>query len=146
MAIRLSTGAVTKVLGTSSLKTLLTACFIDIYSGTQPTLPDDVPVGTKLVTIYSDGTTTGLGWGTAAAGVLPKATAETWSGTVLASGTAGWFRIREAGDAGTSSSTTAVRIDGSIATSGADMNLGSLSLTIGAPFQLTSAQLQLPQT
>jgi hypothetical protein len=146
MPIRLSTGAATKVLDTGSLKTLLTACFIDIYSGTQPTLPDDVPSGTKLVTIYSNGTSTGLGWGTAVAGVLPKATAETWSGTVLANGTAGWFRIREASDAGTASSTTAVRIDGNIATSGADMNLGSLSLTLGAPFQLTSAQLTLPQT
>ena len=146
MALRLSTGAATKVLGTSSLKTLLTACFIDIFSGTQPTLPDDVPTGTKLVTLYSDGTTTGLGWGTAAAGVLPQATGETWSGTVGTGGTAGWFRIREAGDAGTSSSTTAVRVDGSIATSGADMNLGSLTLVGGAPFVLTTAQLTLPQT
>lgn len=146
MSLRLSTGCATKVLGTSSLKTLLTACFIDIYSGTQPTTPDEAPSGTKLVTLYSDGTATGLGWGTAAAGVLPKASGETWSGTCLATGTAGWFRIREAGDAGTSLSTTAVRIDGTIATSGADMNLGSLSLVSGAPFVLSSGQITLPQT
>lgn len=144
MAIRLSTGCSTKVLGTGSVKSVFTACFIDIYSGSQPTSPDDVPNGTKLLTLYSDGSSAGLNWGTAAAGSLPKASGETWSGTILASGVAGWFRIREASDAGTASSSTAARIDGSIATSGADLNLNSLTLTAGAPFTLSAASITLP--
>ena len=59
---------------------------------------------------------------------------------------AGWFRLREASDAGTAQSTTAARMDGSIATSGAQMNLGSLTLTQGAPFVLTAATFTLPQS
>lgn len=145
MPLRISTGAANKMLGTSSLRTQLVDCFIDIYSGTQPAFPDDVPNGTRLVTLYSNGSSAGLEWDAPVAGVMQKAAAETWSGTVLANGTAGWFRIREATDPGTAASTTFTRVDGSIATSGADMNLGSLTLTVGAPFQLTSAQLTLPR-
>jgi hypothetical protein len=146
MATRLSTGLVSKLAVTSNLRTIFTACFLDIYSGVQPTSADDVPNGIKLVTIYNNGVSTGLNWEAAAlTGVLLKLASETWSGTVLATGTAGWFRLREAGDAGTSSSTTAARVDGGIASSGAQMDLANLSLTIGAPFVLPSGQITLPK-
>lgn len=147
MATRLSTGLVNKLMATGSFKSVFTACFIDVYSGTQPASADDAPTGTKLVTLYSNGSSTGLNWESAAVnGTLSKLNSETWSGTVVNTGTAGWFRMREATDAGTAPSTTAARFDGSISTSGAQMNLGSLTLTAGAPFVLTAANFTLPQS
>lgn len=88
----------------------------------------------------------GLRFDVATAGSIPKLVADTWSGLGLApGGTAGWFRVRESGDTGTGATTTAARLDGSVSTSGADMNLGSLTVTTGAPFILSSAALTLPQ-
>ena len=86
----------------------------------------------------------GLHFGTVAAGVLSKVAAEDWKGTVLANGTAGWFRIRETGDTGTADTTTAVRYDGAIAASGAQMNLAVQTLSIGAPFTVPSGSITLP--
>lgn len=145
MAVRFSTGCANKMLGTSPLRTLLTNCFIDIYTGTQPASPDTGATGTKLVRLYANGTSTGLNFDAPVANVLTKAAAETtWSGTVLADGTAGYFRICENTDAGTATSTTAVRIDGSIATSGADMNLGNVLLSLGSTFSITTGTITLP--
>lgn len=147
MALRLSTGMVNKLMDTASFKTLLAGCFIDIYSGTQPASADDAATGTKLVTLTKSGDgVTGLTFeATATNGVLEKNPAETWQGTAVAGGTAGWFRMREASDTGVGASTTAVRVDGAISTSGAEMNLGSLTITQGAPFILSSAAFTLPK-
>lgn len=150
MATRLSTGLVNKLLDTNSFKTLFNGAsgfFIDVYSGAQPASADDAPNGTKLVTLYSNGTSTGLTLeASATGGVIEKNASETWSGTAVATGTAGWFRMREFGDAGTALSTTAVRLDGAVATSGAQLNLGSLTFTTGAPFVLPTAAFTLPQS
>lgn len=147
MALTLSTGCAKKLMDTSPLRTLLNLCKINIYSGAKPTSPDDVPTGTLLVTITNNSTATGLTWdATAPGGVLPKAPAETWSGTILATGTAGWFRIWESGDTPANASTTAVRIDGTISSTGADLNLTNLSLVTGAPFIMSSASLTLPKS
>lgn len=48
-------------------------------------------------------------------------------------------------DTGTSASATALRIDGAVGTSGAEMNLGSLVFTATAPFVMASAAFTLPQ-
>lgn len=146
MALTLSTGCVKKLMDTNPFKTVFNLCFIDIYSGSKPTSPDNAPNGTLLVTVSNAGTATGLTWSaTAPAGVISKNGAETWSGTIAASGTAGWFRIRESGDVTpNSSSTTLARVDGTVSTSGADMNLGSLTFTAAAPFVLTQSDITLP--
>jgi hypothetical protein len=235
MAARLSTGLIKALMDTSAFKTLFTLGFIDIYSGTQPAHPDAAPTGTKLCTLYSDGSSTGLNFAEiAVGGELDKLSSETWSGTVLADGVAGWFRLRAANDpgavsaggtvsaaaraanaavivftengharnvgdkvitsgftpsaynghftiiakdtntwsvigtsvaggsgdsssvqgtyttstptadAGTSSSSTAIRYDGAIATSGAEMTLGNLSMITGAPVVVSSAAFTLP--
>jgi hypothetical protein len=90
----------------------------------------------------------GLTFGNATAGVLSKAVSETWSGNCVADGTAGWFRLRTSGDAGTALDSGLIypRFDGSIATSGAQMNLGSLTLTNTAPFIIPVAAFTLPQS
>jgi hypothetical protein len=49
--MRLSTGTTNKMMDTGSFKDIFTDCVIDIYSGVQPTLPDNVPNGSLLVTV-----------------------------------------------------------------------------------------------
>lgn len=238
MAARLSTGLVAALMGMVNFRSAFTLGFLDIYSGVQPTLPDNVPNGTKLCTLYSDGVSVGLSFGlTEPDGVASIIAGQTWTGTVLATGTAGWFRLRAANDpgtvaagpttitaasraanqavivftanghtnlvgdvlcsagftaaaynvnnkpivavttntfsvigesvassggdtasvvgtyttsrpaadAGTANSTTALRYDGAIATSGVEMSLGNLALITGAPFVISNATFTLPQ-
>ncbi|WP_018609488.1 hypothetical protein [Uliginosibacterium gangwonense] len=148
MALRLSTGLVNAVMASSSLKAAIEGAngfVIDIYSGTQPTSPDAAATGTLLVTVSNNGAGTGMHMGaTATAGVISKAGAETWSGTAVAAGTAGWFRCRQVGDTGAAASNSAIRFDGAIATSGAEMTLGSLTISASAPFVLSTANFTLP--
>ena len=87
----------------------------------------------------------GLRCGAPTVGVLPKLASQVWSGVAVAAGTAGWFRLRENIDTGVGATTTGVRYDGAIGTSGAEMNLGSLSIALSAPFSITGAAFTLPQ-
>lgn len=82
----------------------------------------------------------------AAAGVFNKDATQTWSGTAVATGTAGWFRYcGSVVDAGSlDSSAVFIRLDGSIATSGADMNFSSTSVTSGALQTLSTFSLTIP--
>lgn len=88
----------------------------------------------------------GLTFGKAAAGVLPKNTTQTWSGVAAASGTAGWFRfvgaVADSGAADTSESQ--VRLDGSVSTSGAQLNMNSTTITATATQTVTSFPMTLP--
>lgn len=157
MPLRLSTGLVNKLMDTGSFKSVFentgaggdAGFLIDVYSGTQPTAADDASAGTLLVTISAGGAGTGCTFEASAgsnAGELEKNAGETWTGTAVATGTAGWFRLRRKADAGTASSTSEPRVDGAISTSGAQMNLGSLSITTGAPFVLSAAAFTLPRS
>lgn len=87
-----------------------------------------------------------LKWGNAAAGVLAKLSTETWSGTAVATGTAGWFRIEASvTDAGGLDSTESViRADGAIATSGAELNMTPTSITSAAVQTLSTFTITLP--
>jgi hypothetical protein len=81
---------------------------------------------------------TGLQWEAAAdSGELLKEQDQDWEeDAVLADGTAGWFRIYEATDTPSAASTTAARADGTIGTSGADMNMSSVNLVTGVPLTM----------
>jgi hypothetical protein len=76
----------------------------------------------------------GLRFGTASAGVIAKLSTQSWTGVNAATGTAGWYRfygsVADAG--GADSAGTAIREDGSVATSGAQLNMTSTSLTSAA--------------
>ncbi|MBF0517766.1 MAG: hypothetical protein HQK97_11740 [Nitrospirae bacterium] len=126
-----------------SLQEIFYKGFIQIYSGSQPTLPDNVPSGTLLCTLYSDGTSAGLSFDDAAAGTIAKAAAETWSGTAVATATAGWFRLMAAGDDGAASATEE-RIDGAVATSGSQLNMSSTSITQGAVQTISTFTITMP--
>lgn len=88
----------------------------------------------------------GLRFDAAAGGVLPKLASQVWSGVNGATGTAGWFR--EYGSTADSHALDAagvvLRVDGAIATSGAEMNLNSTAFVSGATTTLASAALTIP--
>lgn len=143
MSLNRSTALRNKLLDTGSFKTIFALCFINIYSGSRPSTADEaVPGGSVLLaTISKDGGVTGLSWDTAAAsGELLKKQDEVWQeDSVIATGVAGWFRIWEATDTPGGASTTKARADGVIGTSGADLNLSSVSLTAGVPLTISNA-------
>lgn len=70
-------------------------------------------------------------------GVISKE-ATAWSGVVASTGTATWFMLVTDNDPGTASSSTARRIIGSVGTSGADLNLSSVSLVAAASVTVNS--------
>lgn len=144
MALRLSTGLRQALLGTADFKTEFTACFLNIYTGSQPTSPDDVASGTLLATIYSDGAAIGISFDAPVLGVIAKAVAQTWSGTAAATGTAGYFRLYEAATDPSLASTTDSRMDGAIATSGGELNMSSTAVVATAVQTVTSFNVTLP--
>jgi hypothetical protein len=88
----------------------------------------------------------GMQWGDSAAGVLIKLASQTWSGVAGAAGTAGWFRIESAvNDAGgTDSTESIIRVDGAVATSGAEMNMTPTSIAAAATQTITAFTVTLP--
>jgi hypothetical protein len=87
---------------------------------------------------------TGITFDSAAAGVIAKAVAETWRFTGLADGTAGWFRLYQAADTITNSSTSVARVDGAIGTSGADLNLSNLAIVTGQVNTVDTFTITMP--
>ena len=151
MTVRLSDGLRTAMLETGSLESALALGFIFIHTGAQPAAANNAATGTLLVTIAVSDGATGLSFDAiATAGVLAKAAAETWSGTAAATGTAGWFRFNEliTDKAGTTTamaalSTTAQRLDGSIAVSGGDLQMSNTSIVAAAIQTISTFNLTL---
>jgi len=146
--MKASTGLRNKMLDTGSLKSLLDGGKIKIYSGTLPATADaaigSAGSNTLLSTITDNDTVAGLNFDTAAAsGQLAKDPAQTWRGTNVASGTAAFFRFVQTADDG-SSSTTAVRIQGTIASFGADLNISSVALSSGATQDIDNFIIAIP--
>ncbi|MGH8562707.1 MAG: hypothetical protein ACREXW_00950 [Gammaproteobacteria bacterium] len=137
-----------KLLDTGAFRTVFNLSFIDIWSGSRPATPDEaIPTSSvKLCTITNNSTATGLTFEAAAvAGEILKKASETWSGTILADGIAGFFRLRENSDAGTAATTTLARIDGTVGTSGADLNLSSTTLVAAAPLTVPTGKFKMPK-
>ena len=124
MAIKTSTGLRNAMLATGSAKAALDGGRINIYAGAAPATADDAVGGaTLLCAITLNSTGTGILFDTAAVnGVLAKKPSETWSGAIASTGTAAWYRHVAAADDGTLS-TTAPRIQGTVALIGADLNI-----------------------
>lgn len=88
----------------------------------------------------------GLTFGDASSGTLVKNPLETWTGLGLAAGTAGWFRF-EGALADTEASDTAGafnRLDGNISTSGANLNMSSTTVAVGATQTVSTFNLTVP--
>jgi hypothetical protein len=141
MAVRTSTGLLNALLVTGSFRATMNLGFINIYSGSQPASANDaVPSGSVLLATIRNASddTTGLTLETvAASGVVLKEQDEVWrEDSIIASGIAGWFRYYAAAGNPAISSTTEIRLDGAVGTSGAQLNLGSVNLVQGAPLVL----------
>ena len=114
------------------------AALVRIYDGAQPANPD-VAIGGQ--TLLAELTCTDPAFGAAAdAGPGGRATANavTDDASANATGTASWFRA-------VTSAGTAV-IDGSVSTSGADLNLNSVAISAGATVSITSWTVTMPET
>ena len=101
---------------------------IEIRTGTKPATPETAASGTLLATVAVSGSFTASGGSITAAN--PAAV------TVAASGTAGHFRVKTSG--GTA------KIDGTVGTSGADMNLDTVALIAGGTVDLGVPTFTVP--
>ena len=105
---------------------------VNIYSGAQPATPETAITSQVLlatITLPASSAFTSSN-GVMTAGAISNATIGT-------SGTAAWFRwVKSDG--------TTVIADGSVGTSGADMNLNSVALSAGATLATTSFTFTIP--
>jgi len=142
MALKLSTGLRDDMLDTNPFRTSLDASRLKIYSGAAPASADDAE-GTELVDIGSAHVDTHCHFLAAAvAGVISK-DANVWSGVAGATGTASYFRLVVNTDTGVLS-TTEIRLQGTIGTSGADLNMSSVSIVSGATQTIDTFDLTMP--
>jgi len=107
------------------------AATIEVRSGSQPATANDAATGTLLATF----TLADPAFGAASGGVANLASTPR-STTGAAAGTAGWFRAKD--------SNGATVFDGSVGTSGADMNLNTLTISVGVSVEITSGTVTMP--
>ena len=148
MASRLSSGARSAIL--QKYAEVFQDCTIDFFNGLQPPSPDDAETGQRLLTVtlnsgeFTPGSpTNGLEFGAEADQVLHKKAGEVWSGIGLATGVAGWARIY-GNNKITGASTTAIRWDMSVGTSGAQINMPNTTITEGIPVTIDRANIPMP--
>jgi hypothetical protein len=131
MAVRLSSSLATS-LADAIDAALGNAGTIKIYTGAQPATADTSVGGATLLATFTLGSP---GFGNAASGVI------TLNGTPLtvaaaATGTAGFFRMATSGGAAI--------LDGSVGTSGNQINLNTTSITSGVNVTITSGTITMP--
>lgn len=107
--------------------------YLRIYSGSQPSAPEDAASGTLLAELRFGATAFD-----AASGGIAAANAITAEDSAPDTGTAGWFRVFA------SDGTTALW-DGSVGTSGADMNINSLAIVTGDEVSISGFTVIFPQ-
>ncbi len=127
MAITISVVAV-QAMGVALATDIGSGATIEIRSGSKPATPETAASGTLLATVAISGSFTSTG------GVLTSA--DPTSVTIAATGTAGYFRVKASG--GTA------KIDGTVGTSGADMNLATVALSSGATLDLGVPSFAVP--
>lgn len=149
MTVRLSTGLRNNLAGSTGFAATFANGIIEVRTGTQPATADAAATGTLLGTVtlnsgaFTPGTATnGLTFNAAAGGAVTKS--GVWSMVGVAAGTAGWFRLKGNALDNDALSTTLPRLDGSIAVSGADMNLSNISISPGAPSTVDSFTFTFP--
>jgi hypothetical protein len=145
MAFQVSTALRNYMLDSGSFKAAMDLGFLKIYEGTVPADADAaLDTAGLLCTLSVDGLGTGLTWeASAVSGVLSKTTSETWQGQNTDSGTATFFRFVQPADTG-AASTTELRVQGTVGLVGAELNLSSVTLTIGAVQTVNHFNVALP--
>ena len=150
MALLYSTGYRMGSLGSAASPTgnpiqdLLASGEIKIYSGTAPATADAAVTGTLLAAINNGGA--GTLFAEPSSNAIAIAGGETWSIAAVATGTASYFRyVIKATDDGLLS-TTQVRIQGTVGTSGADMIIGNTAIVSGATQTIDTFTLTAPES
>lgn len=118
-----------------ALAALAISGLIRIYDGTQPASADVTVSGQTLLAELTFGSPA---FGTSVSGVL-TAEAIAMDSAAEASGDASWFRVVQAG-------TGFALWDGSVGTSGCDMNLNSITVTSGLPVSISSFVHTVPKS
>ena len=133
-----------------SLKGIFKDGVMRIYDGIQPATADLVETGSLVATITKDSgvftagaVANGLEFQDAAGGVMSKLSTETWSGLGLGTYTAGWFRFYT-NALGTGASGTAIRFDGSVGTSGQQLNLNATAIILNLPISILTFTVTMP--
>ena len=145
MAFKVSTGLRNYMLDTGAFKTAMDLGFLRIYEGTVPA-DADAALGTAtiLCDLSVDGLGTGLTWeATAVSGIIAKTAAETWQGQNSDSGTATFFRFVQPVDTG-GAVPAELRVQGLVGLVGAELNLSSVTLTVGAVQTVNHFNVALP--
>lgn len=127
MALTISAAAA-QAMATALATDIGATATIEIRTGTKPATPETAASGTLLATVAISGSFT------AAGGAITAA--DPTSVTVATSGTAGHFRVKTSG--GTA------KIDGTVGTSGADMNLSTTALVAGGTVDLGVPTFTVP--
>jgi hypothetical protein len=146
-------GTVVAIARGGSLKDIFKDGQMHIYSGSQPSSPDAAVAGTLLLTVTeSAGAFVHGAFDNALEfeddptdGEMEKASGETWQGDGVAAGTAGYFRLVANPTDNGAADTVLPRVDGSVGTSGADLNMSTTTITVGATYTIDSFKLTLPQ-
>ena len=111
----------TVVTSVNSVTALCNSGFLNIYTGSQPALNGAI-TGTLLASLPLSATA--FGAGVASAGTVTATANAITPAVAAATGTAGYHALIK-------SDTTTVVATGSVGTSGADLNLSTLSITAG---------------
>ena len=127
MALTISAAAA-QAMGAALATDIGSGATIDIRSGSKPATPETTATGTLLATVTISGSFSSSG--------ATLTSADPASASVVATGTAGYFRVKTSG--GTA------KIDGTVGTSGADMNLSSTSLVSGGTVDLGVPSFTVP--
>lgn len=140
MAIKRSTGDFNSLL--EKTKEDYTLGFIDIYTGSQPSSSNNASTDTLLATVSIDAGGGGLTFDTPSGVTMGIPGGINWQYIGLATGTAGWFRLRTATDTNVTS-TTEKRIDGSVGTTSGDMKISNINIALNSPGTVQSCDIVL---
>jgi hypothetical protein len=106
---------------------------IDVRTGSKPATPATSATGTLLVTF----TLNDPAYGSASSGSAALNVGTAITATGLAAGDAGWFRAKD--------SNGAVVFDGECGTSGKELNLNTVTVSVGLAMSITSGTYTQPQ-
>ncbi|MDH5857806.1 hypothetical protein [Lampropedia aestuarii] len=140
-----STGLRNGMLYNIGFTTAMSGGVLKIFSGPVPTNADAAETGTLLATITGDGDAmTGLSFATPEGAILSKDPDQVWrTNSISESGQATYFRLVANEDDGLENPAS-MRVQGSIANAGADMNVTSTTFTAGQPWTLNYFNLAFP--
>jgi hypothetical protein len=127
--------------------------YLQVYgSAAQPSSADTAAPGTLLITYtLSDGAfeagteTNGINFDEVSSGVVSKDASEDWQGTAVATGVAQYFRFMSNSSTPSGTGTDQIRFDGSVASSGADLNMPT-SISSGTKYTIDTFTVTIPAT